>query len=192
MQRLKQSDPRAAFRRIYFTCVNVLNLQTRLQSSDMSGTFVVDIAKNGVRSSIAGPSVTQVDATNMKGLFYIELSAANLDTAGHAVLRIANSGGGSTMEVREIVFEVATAFFASAITGTLTTSTFTSDRTEATTDFWKDALVLALTGTLAGQVKKVGAYNGTTKLFTLATVNSVQQVFTAAPANGDVFEIIDR
>lgn len=188
MERLKQNEPRAAFRRVYFTCVDVNNLQTRLQSSDMSGTFVVDIAKNGTRSSIASPSITQVDATNMKGLFYIELSAANLDTAGHAVLRIANSGGTKTMEVREIVLAVDQAIIASAITGTLTTSTFTSDRTEATNDYFKDCLVLFLTGNLAGQVKKVGGYTGSSKLFTLAS----GLVFTAAPANGDFFEIINR
>lgn len=188
MQRLKQSDPRAAFRRIYFTCVDFNNLQTRLQSSDMSGTFVVDIAKNGTRSSIASPSITQVDATNMKGLFYIELSAANIDTAGHAVLKIKNTGGTKNMEEREVVFSVDQTIIASAITGTLTTSTFTTDRTEATNDYFKDCLVTFLTGNLAGQVKKIGGYTGSSKLFTLAS----GLVFTAAPANGDQFEIINR
>jgi hypothetical protein len=188
MQRIKQSDPRAAFRRIYFMCVDVNNLQTRLQASDMS-TFTVRISKNGAAAGAAAAAApTEIDATNAKGMFYVELAVADIGTAGHAVLVITNAGGTKTMERLEITLEVQQAIVASAITGTLTTSTFTTDRTEATTDYWKDALVLFLTGNLAGQVKEVGAYNGTTKMFTLTS----GLVFTAAPANGDVFEIINR
>lgn len=62
---------------------------------------------------------------------------------------------------------------------------FKSDRSEATTDHWKDVLILFATGTLAGQIKKVTGYNGTTKIFTFTNG------YTGTPSNGDVFEIIN-
>lgn len=73
-----------------------------------------------------------------------------------------------------------------AITGTLTASTFTTDLTEAVDNYWKDAWVKFKTGSLAGQVKKISAYTGATKLIT------VEGGFTSAPSNGDTFEIINR
>lgn len=66
-----------------------------------------------------------------------------------------------------------------------TATTFKSDRTEATTDYWKDALVLFTSGTLAGQVKKVSAYNGTTKFVT------VSAAFTGAPSAADRFVFVN-
>jgi len=183
---MKLSDPRNTKRRVYFTCVDTAALTTRLQSSDMS-TFVVKISKNGAAPASSTNSPTQIDSTDQKGLFYLELTAAEINTIGSVSIKITNTGGTKTMEPREMEVEVVQAYFATAQTGTLTTGSFTSDRTEAS-DFWKDCLVIALTGSLAGQVKKVGAFANTGGLFTLAT----GFVFTAAPANGDIFEILDR
>jgi hypothetical protein len=66
-----------------------------------------------------------------------------------------------------------------------TSSTFETNRAEATTDFWKDALILFTTGTLAGQVKKISAYNGTTKFITTSTA------FTSAPSASDRFVLVN-
>lgn len=191
MQRLKLSDPRATFRYLYFTCVDATALQTRLQASDMS-TFTVRLSKNGGTANAAAASApVEVDATNAKGLFRVPFALSDLDTAGHGQAIITNAGGTKTMEKREIVFAVDPAFFFTATTGTLTTTAVLTDRSETTVDFWKDALVLALTGALTGQIKKVGAYSAG-KVLTLATINTVQQTWTAAPANGDFFELINR
>lgn len=188
MQAIKRSDPRAVERRVYFTCVDTLALQTYLQSSDMS-TFTVRLSKNGgTANAAAAGAPTQVDSTNSKGLFYVELTTGDIDTVGTHTLTITNAGGTKAMEKRVIEFRVEQAFFASAVTGTLTTSTFTTDRTETTDNFWKDCLILALSGTLIGQVKKVGGYTGSNKLFSLAS----GFLWTSAPSNGDLFEIIDR
>ena len=67
-----------------------------------------------------------------------------------------------------------------------TASTFKTDRTESTNDFWKDALLLFTSGSLAGQVKKVSAYNCSTKFVTLSSA------FTAAPSASDAFVILNR
>jgi len=66
-----------------------------------------------------------------------------------------------------------------------TATTFKTDLTESTTDYWKDALLLFVTGDLINQVKKVSGYNGSTKFVTLASA------FTAAPAASDVFVLVN-
>lgn len=68
--------------------------------------------------------------------------------------------------------------------GSNTSGTFKTDLTEATTDHWKDALLVFLTGSLAGQVKKVGAFNPTTDFVT--TVTS----YTGAPSASDRFMLV--
>jgi hypothetical protein len=62
---------------------------------------------------------------------------------------------------------------------------FQSDRTESTTDYWKNALCLFLSGSLVGQVQKVTGYNSTT--FILTFTNG----FTGTPSNGDTYELIN-
>lgn len=185
--RVKQSDPRAVFRRVYFTCVDAADLQARLQASDMA-TFVVRLSKNGGSASAASAATpVEIDATHAKGLFYVELALADINTAGTIALVVTNTGGSLSMEPREIVIAIDAAYFATALSGPLTAASFLTDRTETAIDFWKGALVLALTGSLAGQVKKIGAYSAD-RVITLSTGVS----FTAAPANGDIFELVNR
>lgn len=65
-----------------------------------------------------------------------------------------------------------------------TATTFKTDRTEATNDHWKDALLVFVTGTLAGQVKKVSAFTAATDFITVATA------YTGAPSATDGFMLI--
>lgn len=62
---------------------------------------------------------------------------------------------------------------------------FVTNRTETTTDYWKDALLLLTSGVLVGQVKKVTAYNGSTKAVT------VENGFTGTPAAGVTFLLVN-
>ncbi len=66
-----------------------------------------------------------------------------------------------------------------AITGTLSTTQFTSNFTNANTDFYKGQAVTFISGSNAGQTRLVTAYNGATKMFT------VTPALSAAPANND-------
>lgn len=186
MHHLKQSDPRAAHRRIFFTCVDTTALQTRLQSSDMSA-FVVRLSKAGAAATATAAAPVQVDSTNAKGLFYVELASADIDTTGPAALIITNAGGAKTMERREIGFHVDPAFFTTVTSG-LTTTSFTADRSENTNNYWRDAYASVLTGACAGQVKKIGGYVGSSKMFTLASGFQ----FTAPLGVGDFIELINR
>jgi len=183
-----QSDPRAIMRRLYFTCVDTLALQTYLQSSDMS-TFTIKLSKNGgTPASATATTPVQIGATDQKGAFYLELATADIDTVGKHIIKISNTGGTKTMEPVYTGFEVKAATFGTAATGTLTTTAFTTSLTSAVNDFYQDLFVNFLTGSLAGQTKKIGNYNGSTKAITLAA----GRAFTSAPANGDVFEILSR
>jgi len=68
--------------------------------------------------------------------------------------------------------------------GSNTSSTFKTDLSESTTDYHKDALILFTSGNLINQVKKVSAYNGTTKFIT------VSAAFTGTPATSDTFILL--
>lgn len=182
---IKLKDPRNVKRRLYFTCVDATALQTRLQASDMS-TFTCKLSKNGGSGASSTNSPVEVDSTNKKGEFYLELTAAECDTAGVVTIKISNAGGTKAMEPRELDAEILTAYLFTAQSGSTGTSIIT-DRTEATTGHFASGnrvcLVEMLTGSLAGQVDKATGYNGTSKTLALNTG------FTGAPANGDIGEI---
>jgi len=186
MRPIKQSDPRADHRRVFFTAVDPTTTpQTRLQASDMS-TFTVQLAKNGVTASFGG-SVVEVDSTNRKGLFYVQLALADIDTNGSIQLVIKNTGGTKAMDQREIDVEVPATFFTTVVAG-LSTISFVSDRGETADNYWRDAYLVALTGVDVGQPKKIGSYVGSSKQISL--VPGVQ--FATSPGNGDIFELITR
>ena len=62
---------------------------------------------------------------------------------------------------------------------------FKTSQSETAVDFWKDALCLFLSGTLVGQVKKVTAYDGSTKVVTFTSG------FTGTPTAADVYTLIN-
>lgn len=67
-----------------------------------------------------------------------------------------------------------------------TSSTFKTNLTESTTDHWKDNLITFTSGSLAGQVKKVTGYDGTTKFIT------VSPAFTGTPSASDTFSLVNK
>jgi len=93
-----------------------------------------------------------------------------------------DAGGTSVFEGERI--PKTHARIASVNDASATATTFVTTLTETVTDHWKDALVKFDTGVLAGQVKQVTGYNGTTKAVTIGA-------FTSAPANGDVFRVVN-
>lgn len=106
MPDILQSESTAARRRVYFTCVNNTDVTDYLQSSDMS-TFTIKISKNGAASATpSGTTITQVDATNQKGLFYWEGASGDFDTLGRLVVTITNTAGSKVMRKRNILVTV--------------------------------------------------------------------------------------
>ena len=65
-------------------------------------------------------------------------------------------------------------------------TTFKTNMVEATNDYWKDALIVLTSGAMAGQVKRIWSYNGTTKAITVAGG------FTGIPADGVTFVVLNK
>jgi hypothetical protein len=87
-----------------------------------------------------------------------------------------------------IEFQLGTSGYESAtiVTDVGNSSTaFKTDRSASTTDDIKDVLVVFTSGSLAGQVKKVSGYNGTSKVIT------VSSAYTGTPSNGDRFILVN-
>jgi len=104
------------------------------------------------------------------------LSAVGGNTSGNGINATVTSG----TELRALpTFSVQTDAGNSA-------TAVKTNRTEATNDFWKDALLVIRTGALKGQVKKVSAYDGTTKIIT------VSSAFTGTPADGVVIDLVNQ
>lgn len=172
----KRSNPIQAQRVLYFTAVNSSNLQSRL--TGLTG-FTVRVRKPGAAEAAAANAPAELDAVDMPGVYTLELSTGELDTIGHGVIVASKTG----METREIPFVVDDAVFGTVAAGAATASSFPTSLGQAD-GYWKDALVRFVTGNLAGQVKKIGGFVGGT--ITLSTLLA----FTAAPAEGDIFEIV--
>lgn len=66
-----------------------------------------------------------------------------------------------------------------------TTTSFITDLTNATDNFYNDTVLVFITGTLTGQSRPITSYNGTTKTVTF------DEAFTSAPANADQFIILN-
>ena len=77
MQLFQQSSATAAQRRLFFQAVDATDGVTA--ETGLSGTGF--ISKNGATPA-ASASITEVNATNMPGRYYVELAQASLDTLG--------------------------------------------------------------------------------------------------------------
>lgn len=75
---IKVSEATAARRRVSLWLVDATDGIT----SETGITGQVYISKNGGASALTAASLTEVDSTNMPGLYYIELSAAEVNTVG--------------------------------------------------------------------------------------------------------------
>lgn len=102
--------------------------------------------------------VTNEVTSDMTKINGVAASAANLEQGAFALVR------------------------GSAITGTLTTTTFTTDLTEATDDHYNGRVVTFTSGALDGQSTDITDYTGSTKLITVTAM-------TEAPSNTDTFVI---
>lgn len=120
------------------------------------------------------------------GSYVYTFTQAELDTPGPGFAFKAKKGSGLLWIFQD---EIIRCYLGKVQAGTLNASSFTCDRTESSPKHWKNALITFITGTLTGQVMKVGDFTpGSPSLITLDT----HQAFTAAPAIGDIFELINK
>lgn len=145
-------------------------------------------------ASLASPTAAhtdggfvEVDATNMPGLYRLDLPDAALESGESFV--IVQIGFTSTFPT---CVHVNLDPHPSIVSGEVvddaanSSSTFKTDLTETATDAYKSAFLLWRSGALAGEVQKISAFNPTTDFLTVGTA------FTAEPAAGDEFVIVNR
>lgn len=78
MQLLQQSEATAAQRRIFFQAVDATDGISAETAQTGTGFF----SKNGAAPAASSGSITELSATNMPGRYYIEATAAEVDTLG--------------------------------------------------------------------------------------------------------------
>jgi hypothetical protein len=145
----------------------------------------VRVAKDAGSTAAGGGSVAEVDATYMSGLY--RYAPTQSETDAEVVIFYPSSttsgvsGDPAEHRPRQDRFPVTAVVSDAGNTAT----TFKTDLTESTNDHWKDAYFTFFSGALKGQVKKISAYNGTTKFITLSAA------FTAAPGAGDKGYVIN-
>jgi hypothetical protein len=138
----------------------------------------VKISKDGAAFASAANAPSEIGST---GRYSLVLTAAET-ACGWIHVYIEKTG----MRPQDVVGAMSDQPAAAVVAdGGNSATTFVTDLTSAVTDFWKDALVVFTSGTLAGQVKKVTGYNGTTKALSFATG------FTATPGTGDRFILVN-
>ena len=76
MQLFQQSEGTAAQRRLFFHAVDATDGLT----PETGLTGVGRISKNGAATAATSASITEIDSTNMPGRYYIEFTAAEVDT----------------------------------------------------------------------------------------------------------------
>lgn len=91
--------------------------------------------------------------------------------------------GGSQTSREKLAYIVNFATYGTVGAGSLTTTTCSTNLTEATNDHYNGLLLHFLTGALAGQSTLVTDYNGSTKVLTFAAV-------TDTPAQNDTFILV--
>mgnify|MGYP001611998204 CR=1 FL=1 len=139
----------------------------------------IQLSSNG--SAFFAPANTAAEI-GTSGRYALTLTAAEMNASWVHML----ASQGSTIDPVDIVIGTSGHPSATVLTDAgNTASTFLTNLTETVNDLWKDNMLLFTTGGLANQVKKVSAYNGSTKFITASTA------FTSAPANGDRFLLIN-
>jgi hypothetical protein len=98
MQLMELSEATAARRRAFFQAVDVTNGITPI--TGLSGTGF--ISKNGAGGATSA-SITQIDATNLPGRYYVEFAQASLDTLGILAFRYKNAACAEVVVMVQIV-----------------------------------------------------------------------------------------
>lgn len=127
------------------------------------------------------PSEINYPGPTASGRYSLALTAAEMDADNiHIVFKA------SGMDEADYQLQTGGQPSGQVVTdGSNTALTFKTDLSDTTDDYWRNVLILFTSGSLVGQVKKINAYNGTTKFVT------VLQGFTGTPSSGDRFVLIN-
>ena len=99
MQKLQQSEATAAQRRIFFQAVDAGDGITAETGLTGTGWF----SKNGAAPVASSGSIVELNATNMPGRYYIEGTAAELDTLGMIAFRFKTAACAEVVKEAQVV-----------------------------------------------------------------------------------------
>lgn len=156
--------------------------------SDADSTPTVEVFEDDTDTTVY--SLTAVKRTSKTGNYRVPVvcTAANGFEIGKSYNVIASATIGAVTSKAVIgtfiIDNIALKRGVIASDGSNSATTFKTDLSESTNDYHKDALILFTSGNLINQVKKISAYNGTTKFIT------VSDAFTGTPAASDSFIIL--
>lgn len=142
-----------------------------------SGRVIANVTYwNG--SAVASPATAGYPAVTVK----VGTGTGEINLSGGSMAVNATQIGGSAAAATAAGKAFQGIVYGTAVTGTLTTTGFTTNLTEATNDHYNGRVLTFITGPLAGQQTTIVDYTGATKLVTVAAM-------TEAPANGNEFSI---
>ncbi len=162
---------------VTFIATDPQNRPSRIAPTFATGD--VKISKDG--GAFANSTNAPAAISGTTGIYSLALTSAELD-AGWVHIWISNAAMDDVHLMLGMSGQPSGLVVAD---GGNTASTFKTDKPEASNDYWKDALLLFVSGALKGQVKKVSAFNATSDFITVSTA------FTAAPTAGDRFLLIN-
>jgi len=141
-------------------CANTTLVDTTTTNTDMAGTDNALLASSAPTNfgDMSIEVTTGIVSADMQEINSVAASAVNLEQGAFALVR------------------------GQAVTGTLTTTTFTTNLTEATDDHYNGRVVTFTSGVLNGQSTDITDYTGSSKLITVTAM-------TEAPSNTDTFVI---
>jgi len=171
------------------------NLVTGLTAADITANYIrprsslssISLSDIGATDSYTSGGFAEVDSTNTPGLYRLDLpTTAIAPGESKVILHIGDDGGGITDGYGSIFLDAfAKAVRGKAVTGTLTTTDFTTDISMATDNIYKDAFVQFTSGNNANVVRLI---TGST-----ASNNSIQcDALPNVPADQDEFVIVNR
>jgi hypothetical protein len=167
------------------TSVDDLPTNAELATSQASA----DDATLAAMAALNNLSAAQVNAEADTAISDAALAtAANLATlAGYVDTEVAAikvvTDALTSAAATKLALSAGTIVTGNAITGTLSTTAFTTDLTEATSDHYNGRIVIFTSGVLTAQATDITDYDGATKTVTVTAM-------TEAPSNGDDFLII--
>jgi hypothetical protein len=172
------------------------DLTTHCRQNSGPGIEVVDIAGTAVSSTSAqlGVNVVQVNGQTASAAGTVtfpgtiasttNITAGTITTATNVTNGVnATAINGSATAAANLAVSAATMLTGKAVTGTLSSTVFTTNLASTTTNAYVGRIVLFTSGALIDEAQTIKAYSNTGQI-------TVASGFTTAPSNNDAFIIV--
>ncbi len=169
---------------LYFVAVDENDLKTREPGFS---SFTVVRSRNGAAdSAMTTPTVTEIDATNMPGVYALlmdeDMTLADGNVEEEMVFHITHAGMAPVTRTVNIYDDGSIIVTVNTVNSTAVA--FETDAAEGTDEHYRGRWLLGLSGALKGQKLPVIGYENTNGTF------RVLNHTTDIPSNGDTFRLL--